>query len=119
MWQLEPDQIKARLAWAKAARSGKYPQGHGGLRTMRGRFCFLGVAEAEGLATKSSSGEALNAQEALARFGMPTATSGEEIISQVDLIEANDGLQSACFEANLGRFTFDELADLLEYETWS
>ena len=93
--------------WAEALRSGKYKQGHGGLRSEGNRFCCLGVACDLG----SKNAWDWDDPTGLGAYGGEVGVPDAETQQLMGLYFDEDGCLA---EANDDGFTFEEIADYLE-----
>ena len=106
---------KYAMKWIKALRSGKYKQGEETLmRDNKGGYCCLGVLR-EVCDLGGDHQETLTPFEAK-KVGMESTTG--ELSIDISLADLNDlGLSQTNIESIKNkRFTFDEIADIIEVE---
>ena len=112
-------QKENRKAWVKALRSGDYKQGKGALcqkdNTSNLLFCCLGVAG------DISPLEKIDKNSGFINFGFngkPKYDSGYQYIANFMGLKTTLGQYSHTSLANLNDdgFTFDQIADIIEYE---
>jgi hypothetical protein len=108
------------VKWIKALRSGKFKQGRGQLQSKKG-FCCLGVAcqinkfekkvKKDGTLAGLMPGSMFqpNAPEWLLKVNDNFARK-----AMINLWVLNDGLKGDAYSSSTPRYTFDEIADLLQ-----
>lgn len=100
--------IERRRVWTAALRSGQYQQGRQGYLCHKGRYCCLGVAVAEGLASPAPDWRSEQEISAASRRRLGLSDPLTD-----DLITLNDGPDDDGWPL----LTFAEIADVIDLDT--